>query len=407
MRLNQQILWEGPPTPILRRRVQGRVSSARQRIGGSDSSHRRANDSAPQRGFTLVELLVVIAIIGLLVALLLPAVQAARESARRAQCVNNIKQLALACISYHDAKESFPPAFTYTEQAINSRGGLPLVDSNPFHGPNWGILVLPYIEQQALLARFSLKDYISADVNRDPRGQIIATMLCPSNGDANAQLFMAPGPQGGDNWARGNYGANSSLSHAKSGNVAISPEKPETAPIWQEQTWTRGVMGGNLALSLRQIEDGTSNTVLLAELRAGLSQSDRRGIWAMGMAGASSIWAHSTDDCIGPNSCEAGADNILGGPRVVAEVGEATMLQECMGIGSGGAVSNQAAPRSRHDGGVNVAFADGSVAFITENIETHHGDFNIAYTNGGYRFFGVWEKIMCSADGGVFNRNEF
>jgi prepilin-type processing-associated H-X9-DG protein len=168
-------------------------------------------------------------------------------------------------------------------------------------------------------------------------------------------------------------------------------------------------MGGNLSLGLKQIEDGSSNTVMLGELRAGLSSSDRRGVWAMGMAGSSSIWAHSTDDCIGPNSCLPGADNIYGGPNVVRDVGDATMLQECMAIGGGGAASNQAAPRSLHVGGVNVAFCDGSVAFITENVQTHTGEYNIAYDpqGDGYRDYGVWEKIMCSQDGGVFERNAF
>ncbi|HEX6962048.1 MAG TPA: DUF1559 domain-containing protein, partial [Lacipirellula sp.] len=327
-------------------------------------------------GFTLVELLVVIAIIGVLVALLLPAVQAAREAARRSQCTNNIKQLALAYMSYHDAKEEFPPALTYSEQALRAkgnsptRGGMPNVDTNSFHGPNWVIMILPYIEQQALKARFDFTQYISAEINREPRGQTIPTMLCPSD-SFNTQMFSVPAGLGGDNWARGNYGANSSISHAKDGNIAFSPTQTDPAFIWFSDNlggdfaWTRGVMGGNTSLSIRQIIDGTSNTVLLCELRSGISVSDRRGIWAMGMAGASSIWAHSTDDCIGPNSCEAGADNILGAARVIAEVGESVMLQECMGIGGGGTASNQAAPRSLHTGGISVAFADGSVAFVT------------------------------------------
>src|SRR5688500_1895627 len=136
------------------------------------------------RGFTLVELLVVIAIIGVLVALLLPAVQAAREAARRSQCTNNIKQLALACMGYHDSNHVFPPALTYSEAALTAKGntptanGMPNVSSNSSHGPNWAIMILPFIEQQSLYRRFDLTQYISADVSRDPRGQSIATMLC-------------------------------------------------------------------------------------------------------------------------------------------------------------------------------------------------------------------------------------
>ena len=367
-------------------------------------------------GFTLVELLVVIAIIGVLVALLLPAVQAAREAARRMQCTSNIKQLALACLSYHDARKAFPPALTYSEAAIAARGGLTGIDRNPFHGPNWVIMILPYIEQQALYKRFDLTKYIQHADNMAARSQPIGIMLCPSD-PFNQQLFSVPEGLGGENWARGNYGANSSLSHAKFGNIAESPRKPETAEYWthapypphHDWRWLRGVMGGNVSLSIKEIEDGTTNTILLTELRAGLSVSDRRGIWAMGMAGASSVWAHATDDCIGPNSCEQGADNIMGGAAVEREVGLATMHQECMGIGGGGTGSNQATPRSLHSGGVNVAFADGSVAFITENIQTATGmpDPNLAYTLNGYVYYGTWEKIMCSSDGGTFNRNEF
>ena len=373
-----------------------------------------------RQGFTLVELLVVIAIIGVLVALLLPAVQAAREAARRSQCTNNIRQLALSCITYHDAKKTFPPALTYSEAALRARGNTPVangmsgVDGNPYHGPNWAIMILPYIERQTLFASFNLKEYISADVNREPRGTVIPTMLCPTDGAFNMQTYNAVAAQGGDNWARGNYGANGSLSHCKDGNLAFSPTQTEPAHIWfgtsswADLSWTRGVMGGNTALSIKQISDGTSNTVLLTELRAGLGPADRRGIWAMGMAGASSVWGHSTDDCIGPNSCIAGADNILGSNRAVAEIGESTLLQNCMGVSSGGSTSFQAAPRSQHVGGINIAFADGSVAFITENIETHHGaGENIAYDPVGFRDFGAWEKIMCSSDGGTFNRSEF
>lgn len=375
-----------------------------------------ARNNRASRGFTLVELLVVIAIIGVLVALLLPAVQSARESARRMQCSSNIKQLALGCMGYHDTKKVFPPALTYSQAAFDKRGGtasaLQTIDSNPWNGPNWVIMILPYIEQRSLYDRFNFSKFISEPENREPRGQNIPTMLCPSD-SFNGEPFSVPAGLGGDNWARGNYGANSSLVHCKSGNVAESPRKPDTAPEWTQyydgldRSWTRGIMGGNTSLTVHQIEDGTTNTILLTELRAGLNAVDRRGIWAMGMAGASSVWAHSTDDCIGPNSCQPGADNIYGGSTVVTQLGEGTLLQECMYSGGGGSGSNQAAPRSLHAGGVNVAFADGSVTFITENIATHKGEYNIAYDRDGYLDFAVWEKIMSSSDGGLFNRNEF
>lgn len=372
------------------------------------------------RGFTLVELLVVIAIIGVLVALLLPAVQAAREAARRSQCINNVKQLALACMTYHDSNKTFPPALTYSDAALKARGNTPTengmngVDGNPYHGPNWAIMILPYIEQQTLYARFNLKEYISADVNRDPRGIMLQTMLCPTDAAFNTQPFSVPGPMGGDNWARGNYGANSSLAHMQKGNVAYSPTQTASAPVWfgtdwaTGLSWTRGIMGGNTSLSIKQIEDGTSNTVLLTELRAGLSPGDRRGIWAMGMAGASSVWGHATDDCLGPNWCASGADNILGSNRAVAEVGESILNENCMGVSATGSTSYQAGPRSQHVGGITIAFADGSVAFISDNIETNDGGVrNIAYDKNGPTLFGAWEKIMCSSDGGIFNRNEF
>ncbi|MCC6492411.1 MAG: DUF1559 domain-containing protein [Pirellulales bacterium] len=386
------------------------------RIHTYQARGRQAARRHPTGGFTLVELLVVIAIIGVLVALLLPAVQAAREAARRSQCVNNAKQLALGCISYHDAHKTFPAALTYSEAALTAKGQSPSsmngVDANPNHGPNWVVRILPFIEQQTLYNSFDFAKYISAPENRIPRGQSIATMLCPSDTSYSAEPFAVPAGVGGDNWARGNYGANSSLSHAKDGNIAYSPKHTDSAPYWfgaswGEFHWTRGIMGGNVALSITQIEDGTSNTVLVTELRAGLSPSDRRGIWAMGMAGASSVWAHSTDDSIGPNSCLEGADNIFGSARVLQEAGEGTLLQNCMLPGGGGTGSNQASPRSQHLGGVNVAFADGSVAFITENIETHHGDFNIAYDPDGFLDFGAWERIMCSSDGGVVDRGSF
>jgi prepilin-type N-terminal cleavage/methylation domain-containing protein len=365
--------------------------------------------TAGRRGFTLVELLVVIAIIGVLVSLLLPAVQAAREAARRTQCLNNLKQIGLGLQNYHDVKGRFPYALSFEPTNISNNGGMARIGRNPFYGPNWLIELLPFMEQQALYKRFDLKQPISAAINREPRGIVIPALLCPSDPNTQEKYLDPLGdlPAGAsDNWARGNYGAISSLIHTQGGNLSFNiGASAIKLNFWDDLPWTRGIMGGNLALSIKQVEDGTSNTIAVAELRAGLTPSDRRGIWAMGAAGASSIWGHSTDDCVGPNSCLVGADNIWGLDKVIQEVGADRLLAECMTGGEG--PSNQAAPRSTHVGGVGVAFADGSVAFVSNSIETHHGGWNIAFDADAYAKYGAWEKLTCSQDGGTVDRNQY
>ena len=374
---------------------------------------RTKNDRGPsEAAFTLVELLVVIAIIGVLVSLLLPAVQAAREAARRTQCTNNVKQLGLGLLNYHDSRKRYPFAVSFEPDNIKNKGGMAGIGRNPLYGPNWIIEILPFMEQQTLYQRFDRSQPISADVNREPRGMTVQALICPSDPNS-AQAFNASPEQGGDNWARGNYGAMSSLIHMQSGNFSFNKEKSAvTMMFWDGKPWTRGVMGGNLALSMKQVEDGTSNTIVIAELRAGVTQSDRRGIWAMGGAGSSSFWGHATDDCIGPNSCLAGADNIWGFANVVAELGgqdaaNGTLLPDCMPAGEG--PSNQATPRSTHAGGVMAGLGDGSVTFVSNSISTHAGSsFNwIFEEEDAYLRYGAWEKLTCAQDGGVVSRDEY
>src|SRR6187397_1212436 len=110
-----------------------------------------------RRGFTLVELLVVIAIIGVLIALLLPAVQAAREAARRAHCINNLKQLGLALQNYESALGVFPPAYVGDPKAVGSAFGVSYPDQNvnTLPGFAWGTLILPFMEQAPLYASFN------------------------------------------------------------------------------------------------------------------------------------------------------------------------------------------------------------------------------------------------------------
>ena len=356
-------------------------------------------------GFTLVELLVVIAIIGVLVALLLPAVQAARESARRTTCLNNMKNVALAMLNYEQTAKRFPAAlvFDFRDPKISPGGG-PM--KNPRHRTTWLIEILPFLEQQALHDSIDFTVPISDALNREVRGTTIQSLLCPSDPGVTAGPFRIEG--GPDNSARGNYAANSSLLHLGPGNFSVDPYQRGTAPLywWENLPWSRGVMGCNLSLKLKEITDGTTNTVLLAEVRIGLADVDPRGTWALGWPGSSSLWGHSTDDCEGPNSCgfDAAPDNIFQGELLPDIVGYSTLRSECMLSGSGGSGSTQASPRSLHPGGVIIALCDASVSYLSDSVETHEG---IAEPMIRVEQMRTFERLMASQDGQIVSHSEF
>jgi len=313
---------------------------------------RRATILKSRSAFTLIELLVVITIIGILIALLLPAVQAAREAARRAQCINNLKQLSLAVIHYESQFNSFPPSSYHNCCAPGSgQSGWPAATAN---FSNWVILTLPFLEQQALYNQYNHDRPGSDAVNSTSRGTVLAAMRCPSESN-----FDVLGTAFSGNWARGNYGAN-----AGTGFYQTWSSRPSWFDTWPNKPAagkeSKGIMGLNSALTAGGVRDGLSNTVLLDEIRVGTTPGDMRGTWALGGPGASATSAHGNiyGDASGPNPCNSLADDMS------SYCTDDTT--NCMGCCTGN--WGQGAARSQHAGMVHAAMGDGSVHGFTDFI---------------------------------------
>jgi prepilin-type N-terminal cleavage/methylation domain-containing protein/prepilin-type processing-associated H-X9-DG protein len=221
--------------------------------------------SARLRGFTLVELLVVIAIIGILIALLLPAVQAARDAARRTHCVNNMKQIGLALQSYHDTKSEFPFATAYFLTPAGT----------------WASFILPYIEQQAQYDQFDFNTWLSDPVNTVAVTTPVATMICPSDPQAGNPILAGRGDTGLVNPPR---------SFGLWYPVSMGPTHPDACPFcpdpnpgpdnWCCQGYNLGTMMPKnnyvgmfgrypKGISMRHVSDGLSNTLMAGETLPG------------------------------------------------------------------------------------------------------------------------------------------
>ncbi|QDU88846.1 hypothetical protein Pla175_22300 [Pirellulimonas nuda] len=349
-----------------------------------------------RRAFTLVELLVVIAIIGILVAMLLPAVQAAREAARRASCTNNLKNLALALQNYHDTFQKFPAVAEFPNEKLWN----PLQDKALFH--NWAIRSLPYLEEQPLADLFVISatsrvsDDATGTTNSVARGTDIPVMLCPSDGE-NKTHFQGSG----GNWARTNYGMNGFEYWPNQYWRNIKTASGNDAGI-DFQIGVSGLSDGkvNQNLGMHQLTDGTSKTILLAEMRAGLGAKDRRGVWAMGMCGSSYHCRHAG---YSPNSCGDTDEEIYGGQEIIDDVGRPRLASECMDIdlSASGQGSGQSVVRSVHPGGVNVAMADASVHFVGDFVDAGYISIGGRLTNSDIEQdkFRVWQRLNIGRDG--------
>ena len=174
--------------------------------------------------FTLIELLVVIAIIAVLIGLLLPAIQRVREAANRTQCTNNLKQLALGCIQYQGLNGRLPAAGLYNQSLKPVNASVACAASDPAinFGPNWAVLILPYIEQNTLYGDVaaSVQNYMATSGEAGWRSLSDVTLsifVCPSDPNSRSPFV----DNNGNPWARGNYGCNAGL-------PAFTPATPMT-----------------------------------------------------------------------------------------------------------------------------------------------------------------------------------
>ncbi|QDT75926.1 DUF1559 domain-containing protein [Lacipirellula limnantheis] len=349
-------------------------------------------------GFTLVELLVVIAIIGVLVALLLPAVQAARESARRQQCQSNLRQLSLGLANYESARGAYPPAFEYGKNLDPS--SLPIT----MFGPNWAVRLLPFVEQGALYNQIDKTAVVpgtwpngqappsmSSPNNAHIRQAVLSVFRCPSDTEYSNVMTQVGSGANLSEWARGNYAANAGNGAIQNGcDSCISGADSKG---WQDGR-RRGVIGPNVAAKMKGITDGTSNTLLLGEIRAGLLRVDRRGTWALGQAGASMLaWFGQTGDDNGPNVCTPWADDTFSGS--LSEGDKDLLTRECMPDQFDANDQKQATVRSVHPGGVNIGLADGSAHFISNEVDV--GGLGQAVSSDNWKL-SVWDTYIASAD---------
>lgn len=277
------------------------------------------------KGFTLVELLVVIAIIGILIALLLPAVQAAREAARRSQCTNNLKQIGLALHNYHDTHKTFPPG-GWNEANQGNRLG-------------YTVFILPFMELQALYDQFDCEAHNYTGANLLPALNAVSGYFCPS-------CRLKQNTNAGENPTVNGVVQTTYTTHyyGVMGAKGINPTIPggttsypfDPNPTGHGGYATNGVLYRNSSNNIAFIIDGTSNTIMVGEISWELANSYRS--WGRGASG---------------NAC-ASAKNVAFGINVQAYTS---------------ANFNDVSFGSQHPGGANFAVADGSVRFISETVD--------------------------------------
>lgn len=282
-------------------------------------------------GFTLVELLVVIAIIGILVALLLPAVQSARESARRTQCSNNLKQIGLALHNFESAHGSLPPGAVSGATLTETHKRFAIA-ADTVH--SWPILIFPFMEQGSLADLYSFKVSYSAAANKEVRETFVTTLQCPSTPERktmNVQSGVSSAP----------------TDYSVDNDVDVGNLYPLGLVDAETNANSDGVMKVNRACRFNDILDGLSNTLLIAEC-AGRPGKYRRGGKKLTGSQADGGWADSENEYITHGYTADGNSN----PGAFAIN-----------------VTNNNEIYAFHPGGANVLMGDASVTFFPANTE--------------------------------------
>ncbi len=361
-------------------------------------------------GFTLVELLVVIAIIGTLVGLLLPAVQAARESARRSTCQSNIKQLALAVLNHESAKRVFPYGRGGPISSNTYTPGSPYGDSRPAYGdtvdgvayPGTGGLsayvpLLPYLEEASTYNKIGPTPVnLNDGSTTSPYVRRIPQILCPSDPPTNDISVF-----GQSNYVF-SYGDKCD-GLADDATVSLTAVNSNSGNALKAQG-QRGLFGLNSRTRSGQVTDGLSSTIAISEC----TRPTGSGNTATNGADANTNW--NTNN---PSNCKAsymGAggwsgsaataiisrDRSMGTKWANGRFGYAgfnTILQPNYGACNAYTFTGTQPPRSRHGGGVLSAFADGSVTFISENIDAGNPAASWPAKPTSPSPYGVWGQL--------------
>ena len=300
------------------------------------------------RAFTLVELLVVIAIIGILIALLLPAVQAAREAARRMQCTNHLKQWSLAVHTHAEAKKGW-----LSIGANPDDGGRLCENGQNYRRISWPVELWPYVEQTQLFSQYDINLSFYRDPNLATHRQHVSAYSCPSDKPNSDQ------GQTDTYWrVMGNYVTNM-------GNTHLHQDAEDQA------RFKGSPFGVGHVYRLEAIADGTSNTGCFSEIiiAAPGGVTDNRGD-ILNNEGSPGFMSILTPNAPAPDSCRqcaAGTENDKKIPCVVTPDGNTRY---------------HIAARSNHTGGVNLSMCDGSVTFVSSTIAQE-----------------TWEAVL-SGDGG-------